>query len=101
MLKTRARTVQARIAGAAMLFAFAGTSALAADYPVLAAPSPPPSDLAVPAIGYGWATAINGEVGVRNLPPVDANVDFPDVLRRLDGVVHGLVPGEERRVDGR
>ncbi len=87
--KSRARTVQVRIAGAAMLFALAGTSALAADYPALPAPPPPPSAWQFQAIGYGWATAINGEVGVRNLPPVDANIDFRDVLRHLDGVFMG------------
>ena len=68
--KTKARTVRAGTTGAAMLFALAGTSALAADYPVLAAPPPPPFAWQFQAIGYGWATAINGEVGVRNLPPV-------------------------------
>jgi len=87
--KTKARTLGVRIAGAAMLFALSDTSALAADYPVLAAPPPPPSAWQFQAIGYGWATAINGEVGVRNLPPVDANIDFRDVLRHLDGVFMG------------
>ena len=87
--KTKARTVRAGTTGAAMLFALAGTSALAADYPVLASPPPPPSAWQFQAIGYGWATAINGEVGVRNLPPVDANIDFRDVLRHLDGVFMG------------
>ena len=51
--KTRARTVQARIAGAAMLFALPGTPALAADYPVLAASPPPRSAWQFQAVGYG------------------------------------------------
>jgi hypothetical protein len=87
--KTKAHSVRAAMTGAAMLLALPGTPALAADYPVLAAPPPPPSAWQFQAIGYGWATAINGEVGVRNLPPVDANIDFRDVLRHLDGVFMG------------
>ena len=54
-------------------------------------PAPPPasSTWQFQAIGYGWATAINGEVGVHNLPPVDVNADFPDVLKRLDAALMG------------
>ncbi len=61
--KTKAHSVRAAMTGAAMLLALPGTPALAADYPVLAAPPPPPSAWQFQAIGYGWATAINGEVG--------------------------------------
>lgn len=43
------------------------------------------------ATAYGWATALDGEVGVRNLPPVDVNLDFLDVLKRLDGALMGSV----------
>jgi hypothetical protein len=78
-----------RRVGIMVPLAFACTSAFAADYPVLPAPPPPPSAWQFQAIGYGWATAINGEVGVRNLPPVDVNVDFRDVLRHLDGAFMG------------
>ncbi|MBS7698389.1 MULTISPECIES: hypothetical protein [unclassified Chelatococcus] len=55
-------------------------------------PAPPP---AVPAgwtfqaTLYGWATALNGTIGVRNLPPAKVDASFGDVLRHLDGAVMG------------
>jgi hypothetical protein len=62
---------------------------LATAKPVRPAPPPASSTWQFQAIGYGWATAINGEVGVHNLPPVDVNADFPDVLKRLDAALMG------------
>ncbi|CAM5765627.1 hypothetical protein LMIY3S_01546 [Labrys miyagiensis] len=38
---------------------------------------------------YGWATALNGKVGVRGLRPVNVNVSFSDILKNLDGAVMG------------
>ena len=38
---------------------------------------------------YGWATALNGDVGIRNLPPVDVDVSFADILDNLDGAIMG------------
>jgi hypothetical protein len=87
--KTKARL--AALLGRALLMlplTLGWTAARGADYPVLAAP-PPPSAWKFQATGYGWATAINGETGVRNLPPVDVNLDFPDVLRHLEGAFMG------------
>jgi hypothetical protein len=38
---------------------------------------------------YGWATSLNGDVGVRNLPPADVDVRFREILEHLDGAVMG------------
>jgi hypothetical protein len=75
--------------GGVILLGLTGTAAHGADYPVLRGHSSPLSAWQFQATAYGWATAINGEVGVRNLPPVDVNVDFLDVLKRLDGAFMG------------
>lgn len=34
---------------------------------------------------YGWATALNGDVGIRGLPPVSVDVTFADILKNLKG----------------
>jgi hypothetical protein len=38
---------------------------------------------------YGWATSLDGEVGVRGLDPVDVDVSFKEILENLDGAVMG------------
>jgi hypothetical protein len=38
---------------------------------------------------YGWATAMNGNVGVRGLPPAHVDVKFADILKNLDGALMG------------
>jgi hypothetical protein len=38
---------------------------------------------------YGWATALDGDVGIRGLPPVDVDVSFADILDNLDGAIMG------------
>jgi hypothetical protein len=67
-------------------------SAAAADMPQ------PPPEPAAPIIAndwkfqatfYGWATAIDGKVGVRGLPPASVDVKFSDILKNLDGGVMG------------
>lgn len=57
--------------------------------PATASPALPASDWRFQATFYGWLTAIDGEVGVRNRPmtPLDASVS--DVLENLDGAVMG------------
>lgn len=57
--------------------------------PGAASPAPPASDWRFQATFYGWLTAIDGEIGVRNRPmtPVDASVS--EVLENLDGAVMG------------
>jgi hypothetical protein len=71
----------------AMPIALAAPPALSADDLVLPATQAPRWQLQ--ATGYGWATNLNGEVGVRNLPPADVNLDFLDILKRLDGAFMG------------
>ena len=66
----------------------------AADMPVPAYKAPPvvvepSSGWTYQATAYGWATAINGETGVRNLPPVDVDVSAWDALKHLDGALMG------------
>ena len=38
---------------------------------------------------YGWATAFNGDVGIRDIPPVDVNITFAELLKKLDGAFMG------------
>lgn len=38
---------------------------------------------------YGWATALNGKIGVRDLPPANVNLSFADMLKNLDGALMG------------
>lgn len=61
----------------------------AAPQPATAAPAPPESDWRFQATLYGWLTAIDGEIGVRDRPmrPVDASMS--EVLENLDGAVMG------------
>ncbi len=83
------------------VFAASITSLLVAIVPVNAADMPVPAYKAPPVVvepssgwtyqatAYGWATAINGETGVRNLPPVDVDVSAWDALTHLDGALMG------------
>jgi hypothetical protein len=67
-------------------------SASAADIAVPAEPSAPieiANDWKFQATLYGWATNLNGEVGVRGLPPADVDISFFDILENLDGAVMG------------
>jgi len=36
---------------------------------------------------YGWATSLDGDVGVRGLDPVDVDIPFSDILKNLDGAL--------------
>lgn len=68
----------------------AATGAIGADLPPVAVSmQPPPSVWQFQVTGYGWATALNGRVGVRNLPPVKVDMSFSDVLKDLDGALMG------------
>lgn len=73
----------------------AGGAAHAADLPPPAVPQPAPapvetaSDWHFQATMYGWATSIDGNVGVRNLPALPVHVSFPEVLSNLDGALMG------------
>ncbi|MCK0209892.1 hypothetical protein MWN33_17820 [Starkeya koreensis] len=61
----------------------------AAPSPAAEAPAPSASQWRYQATLYGWATAINGDVGVGRLPSVPVNATIPDVLEKLDGAVMG------------
>ncbi len=69
------------------------TAAWAADAAAPTPPAPPalssPSGWQFQATGYGWATALKGESGVRNLPPVSIDLSFVDLLKNLDGALMG------------
>ncbi len=78
---------------AALAIAAGGGPALAAD-PAAPPPAgdeaaPPASDWRFQATLYGWATAVNGDLGIRNLPTVPVDASLSDVLQNLDGAVMG------------
>ena len=60
-----------------------------------AVPTEPPAPIEITndwkfqATLYGWATSLDGEVGVRGLPPADVHISFFDILENLDGAVMG------------
>lgn len=72
-------------------FGWSATVALAADIPPPAplVPSTQAAGWQFQAIAYGWATALKGESGVRNLPPVSIDLSFVDLLKNLDGALMG------------
>lgn len=75
-----------------VLGSFLLTPAFAADLPLAASPAPlppVPAGWAFQATFYGWATALNGRVGVRNLPSAKVDASFGDILERLDGALMG------------
>lgn len=80
------------IAVALAAFLAAG-AARAADRPHGGAPQPdtarPASDWHFQATFYGWLTAIDGDVGVRNRPMTPVDASLSDVLENLDGAVMG------------
>jgi hypothetical protein len=57
--------------------------------PVAPVAPPPPDAWRYQFTLYGWATALNGKIGIRDLPPVNANVTFADILKNLDGALMG------------
>jgi hypothetical protein len=72
---------------------FSAAPAFAADLvqaPVEpAAPAMVVNDWKVQLTLYGWATALNGDVGLRGLPPVDVDESFSDIFDQLDGAIMG------------
>jgi len=83
-----------RLADLAVVFlAISGASAAhAADLPSKAPPAPlvvVEPEWKFQATFYLWATAMNGDTGVRGLPPASVDVTFSDVLDNLDGAVMG------------
>jgi len=67
---------------------------LGADLP--SAPTSGPAVTPMPPVGwtfqatlYGWATALNGDIGVKHLPPANVDVSAWDAITHLDGAVMG------------
>lgn len=94
VLKTGAPPTRSRYRGlgAAALIAVAldGTTAVAADVPVARPPAAEDArDWKFQLTLYGWATALNGDIGVRNLPTTRVDASFFDVLENLDGAAMG------------
>ncbi len=80
--------------GLVALASVAPGAACAADMaaaPAVAPPVPVASDWRVQLTVYGWATALNGDVGVGNMPSASVDVPFSEVLRHLDGALMGSV----------
>ena len=68
-------------------------AALAISAPAFAADLAPEQPEVAAALGhewryqatlYGWLTAVNGDVGIRGLPPVDVDVTIGDLLENID-----------------
>lgn len=78
--------------GTRRVSSFAAAAMLMSASPVFAADIPPPQQ-EVPIEHtwkfqltlYGWASGLNGDVGIRGLPTVDVNVTFADLLKELQG----------------
>ncbi|QIB34603.1 hypothetical protein [Ancylobacter pratisalsi] len=57
--------------------------------------APLTSDWQFQATFYGWATAMNGDVGVRGLPPASVDLSAYDALTNLDGALMGAFSGKK------
>lgn len=88
----------------AVLLAALALPARAADVPAAAEPAAPPSAAAPLAAGdkaqyqltvYGWATALNGEVGVRGLPATSVDIPAGTTLSKLDGALMASLMAEK------
>ncbi|MET3353688.1 UNVERIFIED_ORG: hypothetical protein ABID33_001589 [Xanthobacter viscosus] len=99
-LRRRARAVavacRAALPVAALSFGLSIPSApaSAADLATSPAAAPsfsPPSDSKwqFEAVLYGWATGINGNIGIRDLPTFPVDASFADILSHFDGAVMG------------
>ena len=64
----------------------------AADLPPRVATMPPVTPMPswqFQATLYGWATALNGDIGVRNRQPIGVHIGFDEILRDLKGAFMG------------
>jgi hypothetical protein len=82
-------TLAKALCAMALGFTLFGTAQAADLAPVPAEPPPPvlTEGWRFQLTLYGWATAMDGDVGVRGLPPSDVNLSFADVLGDLDGAL--------------
>jgi len=79
--------LQRRIALAFFVSMSAITPALAAD--VVDEQAPLVDGWKYQASLYAWATALNGDVGIRGLPPAHVNLSAWDAIQHLDGAFAG------------
>jgi hypothetical protein len=83
-----------RLLGACLAAGLAASgAALGADLPSRVepalAPAAPLPSWAFQATLYGWATALDGDVGLRYRRPIGVNVGFDQILDHLEGVFMG------------
>jgi hypothetical protein len=84
--------VQKKI-GLAMVAALLAAPAIAADAVVEQAPLV--DGWKYQASIYGWATALNGDVGIRGLPPAHVNLSAWDAIQHLDGAFAGSLMADD------
>lgn len=92
----RATGLRRRVAPLLLATFFAAGPAHAADVPFPSAAAPdtmprlqPASDWRFQVTLYGWLTALDGDVGVRDLPTSPVHASLSDVLDNLDGAAMG------------
>ncbi|MFG1225026.1 hypothetical protein [Xanthobacter wiegelii] len=86
------RTAIALLVAGAVLAMAPDRAARAADLGAAAAPAPQPqaeSGWQYQATFYLWATGIDGDVGIRNLPRIPVNITFGDVMENFQGAIMG------------
>ena len=82
------------VAASVSLFA---TASLAADASPLSPPPSPPTDTPLDqgwryqVTLYAWASAIDGDIGIRGLPPVNVDLSAWDAIQDLDGALSGSI----------
>lgn len=79
------------LSGALLIGALSAPAGAADLAPVYKAPAPVPatSGWEFQATAYGWLTAINGDIGIRNLPSANLDLSIGDVLSHFDGAIMG------------
>lgn len=82
-----------RLATAAMLCVALPAAGRAADLP----PVPDTSDWTFTVALYGWASGLNGEVGMFGLPPREVDLPFSDVIKDLDFAAMGMAVARNGR----
>ncbi|PZQ79072.1 MAG: hypothetical protein DI549_21215 [Ancylobacter novellus] len=90
MMRSRTLIGAATLVSALLTVGAAGAADMPPPAPVLkSAPLETASDWRFQATFYGWLTAIDGDVGVRDLPTSPVNASIGDVLGDLDGALMG------------
>lgn len=82
-------TGAATLVAALLTAGTAGAADMPSPTPVFTAAPVETSDWRFQATFYGWLTAIDGDVGVRDLPTSPVNASIGDVLGDLDGALMG------------